>query len=622
MLDRYDQDLLLDYLEGELDADRRAQLDVKLVEDPQLAALLDEIARDRDALRSLPQAQAPTDLVHDVTNTLERQMLLDDTVDDTAPIPLSRGRALAGEPTRSISWGRVIGLTGLAASVALVAGILVITFDDTLERTANEFAASSPTDVEMDEASAIAEGANTDETSLEGLAALDKPDHTDGPPAPGSVSGPITDPTADASDAVRSSTPGTNDPRGDTPGINSLAGGAGFEGTGDQPVETLALRSAAAISAIQPRQQLVLFSESPEVSLEQLFEFCVANGIPVVAPDQQARVAQANGSARFRPEPGLDNNVSADGQSAEPIADYALLINESQLDSLVQSLNDNVTIDPKKLGKGSLISNQAALLTDLPEGTLRDNSADGNVNQALPKDATAVAKEQELFAGQQAIQLNKPDLGSPYANTRNAYNLLVQQQASYSQPRAPLSANKSLGVGEDEAGDTRAAQPETQPNADMIADLETVKPLAEADRGATAEEELKDGLAEQKAQDDRDFEQRKRSIDPTRGNWLNAHLPVSDTTPLLLDRRANQIDQPTKLVPVMIQRAKSQKVNTLRQRQQVEYASRGDRAKADVEAEPRESVKETEPADVAEPVEAEPLEAEPVKPAEPVEPSE
>ena len=49
MLDRYDQDLLLDYLEDELDADRRAQLDKMLAEDPQLAGLLHEMALDRAA---------------------------------------------------------------------------------------------------------------------------------------------------------------------------------------------------------------------------------------------------------------------------------------------------------------------------------------------------------------------------------------------------------------------------------------------------------------------------------------------------------------------------------------------------------------------------------------------
>lgn len=603
MLDRYDQDLLLDYLEGELDAGRRVQLDAMLAEDPELAALLHEMARDRDALRSLAQAEAPSDLVHDVTNTLERRMLLDDAVDETAPIPLSRGRALAGEPTRSISWGRVVGLTGLAASVALAAGILVITFDDTLERTANEFAASTPADTEeVDEESAVVDDA-IDETVAEGIAARVQPDHTDG--APGIVPKLATDPPADllaGIDNAHGRTPAAPEA---TPDLGPIADSAG-----GQPTETLALRSTAAISAIQPRQQLVLFSESPEVSLEQLIEFCVANGIPVVEPDQQARVAE-NRDLQFNPDPGLAEDVNEDTQADEPIADYALLINETQLDKLVQDLNDNVAIDPSKLGKGSLISNQAALLADLPEAAYRSDPVDQDVNRANVKDVAAGSEQQNTFTAQQAIQLNSPDLGSPYANTRNAYNLQTQQQAGYSQPLAPLTATRDsegarASVGGN-SGVATAPQPEAELAAPNSVDRESDKSLAEADRVDSAKEKLKDDAAEQKAQDKIEATRRKRSIDPTRGNWLSAHLPVADTTPLLLDRRANHTDQPTKLVPVMIQRAEPDKVNTLRLRQQVEYANRGNRAVTEAEGGAKEAaeVTDSERAEEAEPAEAE-----------------
>ncbi|MBX2852099.1 MAG: hypothetical protein KTR15_10175 [Phycisphaeraceae bacterium] len=615
MLDRYDQDLLLDYLEGELDADRRAQLDAMLAEDPQLAALLEEMGRDRAALRSLPHAEAPGDLVHDVTQTLERRMLLDEPVDDTTPIPISR--AMAGEPTRSISWGRVVGLTGLAASVALAAGILVITLDDTLQQTANEFADNTGADAEEETAeTADADEAAGDFDRPEGVAALDQPDGTSGLPTPG-----ITTPPADPAGAELAS--GIEEAFADrgeralfpdsTPGTG-LAARIGEGGAGDQPIESFAFGSTAAISVIQPRQQLVLLSESPEVSLEQLLDFCVDNGIPVVQPDQQANPAQPR-KPQAAPDPGLvASNTPAD--TDESYADYALLINEEQLDTLVQSLNNNVTLDPKRVDKGSLFSNQAALVEDLPEDAYRHRVPD--LGQAAVTDDTATPDTQEkafesgAFVEQQAIQLRSPDLGSAYANTRNAYNLLNQQQGGYTQKEQPLANVEPPATQAPKPAESDTS-PEPQPElieADQAtSESEAARALTPAEDAGDEDAEFGDTLNEDA--DNNGAQRLSRHIDPSRGNWLSAHLPLADTTPLLLSWRQGQADRPTKLVPVMIQRAEPEKVNTLRMRQQNEYANRSNGTTA-----------EAEPSVETEPLEDQPAEAEAPAQAQPTEPAE
>jgi hypothetical protein len=575
------------------------------------------MAKDRAALRSLPQAEAPGDLVHDVTQTLERRMLLDDSVDDTTPIPISR--AMAGEPTRSISWGRVVGLTGLAASVALAAGILVITFDDTLQRTANEFADNTGAETEE----AVAESAAEDESAaaaerLEGVAALDKPEGTNGLPTPG-ITTPPADPAAaelaggiDSAIADRGDGPDLPD---STPGAD-LTARHGEGGAGDQPIESFSFGSTAAISVIQPRQKLVLLSESPEASLEQLLEFCVANGIPVVQPDdQQANLSQALTPRNTAAAGSVLDNTSANADADEPYADYALLINEEQLDTLVLNLNKNVAVDPKGVNKGSLFSNQAALLEDLPEDAFRYNGTQQQ-RQPVAADDGAVQEAQEEAVEsnesfeQQAIQLRSPDLGSEYANSRNAYNLLTQQQSqgAYAQqeqapaqaePEADLVAPTPKGTA-----DGLTPKPQLEQVEDEQAMAETEGPHERAPADNVGVEKAAGGDVLNEDVRDNEAERLSRRIDPARGNWLSAHLPVADTTPLLLSWREGQADRPTKLVPVMIKRAEPEKVNTLRVRQQNEYANRGNiipEAEASVETErAEEQPAEIQPSEPAE----------------------
>ena len=600
MLDRYDQDLLLDYLEDELDADRRAQLEGMLTEDPELAALLTEMAQDRAALRSVPQAEAPAGLVHDATHAMERRMLLDDTAQDTGPIPLSRGRALATEPTRNVSWGRVVGLTGLAASVALAAAVLVIMFDDPLERTANELADNLPTETE---------DTDVDTNPVAGDLALAKPTDknaalthqsgsTDESLSAALASSPTDDAVQKSAEQLNESLILVDDPRhAGTPGSDASREKA-RDALTQAPV--LALQPTAAISAIQSEQQLVLFSDSPEVSLEQLVGFCIDNGIPVVqsdpisnSPDNRVEFDQA--VVRQAPfAPNDERQANADNNGTE----YALLINEPQLNALVTNLN-TINIDPTRAGKAALISNQAALLTDLPENRAQRHHHERDESTLDEQGWGHDAQPSQPIAQRQTRQLRSPDLGSADTNRRNNDNLQAQQQANYNRTAQSSTAADPLT--------TAPVRPEQNPNKDDVAqtNIEGVSPAVEemlpetdkADHKAQAETRnayqldigddqvapVTDAFRLEKAK-------QNLAIAPARGNWLSPHLPLANTTPLLLSWRGQQVDLATKLVPITIQRAETDKVNMMRMRQQVELANRLKKAAPDSDAAPEEAV--------------------------------
>ena len=564
-------------------------------------------------------------------------MLLDEPIDETGPIPMSRGRGLDHEPVRSISWGRVVGLTGLAASVALAAGIVVVMLDNPLDRTAAELAASpGPEAAENDEHSALADAAAPTGAALEGVVAEDSTNtaalaRTTDDAARITTEGTIDNPLDDADPDRLALGPEAPRPHTRTPGVPEL--GLPGEPEADAPLESFAFGSTAAISVIQPRQQLVLLTESPEVSLEQLFEFCVANGIPIVQPEQLARRDEAVGG-NFNNEPaaaiGAVVEEAAGGDTQVAFDDYALLINESQLDTLVRDFNNDVTIDPGRAGKGSLISNQAAVLAELPDdnayryGAPPERKAIPDV-QEQSDEAELVAKQRAEFTEQQAIPLQLPkDLGSAYANTRNAYNLQqTQQRASYTQQDDTDAAivertERPAAPDADDVTGAVASEPEPVP--------ESTKPLTDPRGIESAVTDAPELEAARDLESDTVARNREipiakpatpgRRIDPTRGNWLAAHLPVADTTPLLLHWRDDQAQSPTSLVPVMIKRAEPDKVNTLRKRQQVELASRLREAETQAEAETKaeDAAEQTEPVPATEATP--PADAEAAQPAE------
>ncbi|MCG3136658.1 MAG: hypothetical protein HJJLKODD_00493 [Phycisphaerae bacterium] len=69
-------DLLSAYLDGELEESAQAAVVVELQNNPQARQLLEEMRSARAALRTLPQAQVPGDLLEDIMAAAERQALL------------------------------------------------------------------------------------------------------------------------------------------------------------------------------------------------------------------------------------------------------------------------------------------------------------------------------------------------------------------------------------------------------------------------------------------------------------------------------------------------------------------------------------------------------------------
>ena len=65
------------YVDGELDAAGRAEIEAHLAANPQHQQLMEELRLQRDLLRDLPRAAAPADLLESVQSQMERSALLD-----------------------------------------------------------------------------------------------------------------------------------------------------------------------------------------------------------------------------------------------------------------------------------------------------------------------------------------------------------------------------------------------------------------------------------------------------------------------------------------------------------------------------------------------------------------
>ena len=115
MVEPYDEELLLGYIEGELTDEQAADVEAMMQQDARLAQLIKEIRADRDAVRDLPQPITPDWLMEEVDRLLERSMLLDATPADQI--------AVRGQQRHVL---RRIGMIGaIAAMVAVVASVLV-----------------------------------------------------------------------------------------------------------------------------------------------------------------------------------------------------------------------------------------------------------------------------------------------------------------------------------------------------------------------------------------------------------------------------------------------------------------------------------------------------------------
>lgn len=116
MVEQYDENLLLGYVEGELGEADRSTVEAWAEADPRLRQLLRNMASDRRAMRRIEAPTPPAWLMDEVDRRLERSMLLDE-----APIETPIGR----EPPRRVA-GRIGMGVAVAAMVVLSAGVIVV----------------------------------------------------------------------------------------------------------------------------------------------------------------------------------------------------------------------------------------------------------------------------------------------------------------------------------------------------------------------------------------------------------------------------------------------------------------------------------------------------------------
>ncbi len=79
MPENYDDQLLLEYIEGDLSTEKRGQVDRWIQEDPHLALMVRNLIHDRDELRNLYDPEPPNWIMLEVDQHLERAMLLGQT---------------------------------------------------------------------------------------------------------------------------------------------------------------------------------------------------------------------------------------------------------------------------------------------------------------------------------------------------------------------------------------------------------------------------------------------------------------------------------------------------------------------------------------------------------------
>lgn len=115
MADRYDEEMFLGYVEGDLPPAQREQFEALMEEDPRLRNLVAQIVHDRNALRAIPQLDPPASLRERPVEQLERGMLL-------GPVEPKR----AATPRRSRMYlPRLVTYAGLAAMLLLCVGLVI-----------------------------------------------------------------------------------------------------------------------------------------------------------------------------------------------------------------------------------------------------------------------------------------------------------------------------------------------------------------------------------------------------------------------------------------------------------------------------------------------------------------
>ena len=115
MTEKYDEQLILGYVEGELTPAQETRFRKLMGSDPRLHQLVDGLVSDRQALRQATDEPLPDDLVDRVVAVMERDMLLE---------PTSTQR-IAVKSVRRHYFRRIVAYSGLAAML-LISGLLVV----------------------------------------------------------------------------------------------------------------------------------------------------------------------------------------------------------------------------------------------------------------------------------------------------------------------------------------------------------------------------------------------------------------------------------------------------------------------------------------------------------------
>ncbi len=140
MDDRYDPNLILAYVEDELDEQQRADFEARFENDTALRDLVEQLAQDRVALRALPRDEPATSPADAAIAVMERDLLLGDT---PGPEPIVAGTI--GTPERQYTLLRWLTYGSVAAALALTGAVVVMTLTDTpLDDRAEQLAATDP----------------------------------------------------------------------------------------------------------------------------------------------------------------------------------------------------------------------------------------------------------------------------------------------------------------------------------------------------------------------------------------------------------------------------------------------------------------------------------------------
>ncbi|MEM1212783.1 MAG: hypothetical protein AAGI68_10855 [Planctomycetota bacterium] len=402
MIDRHDPNLLLDYLEGELPEEAAAEVAAAVRADPELRLLMEELGADRAALRAMPEAEPPSDLLEGVQAQLEREMLLGPPPE---PIPLARGHRNTQPPAAnqpSHLRDRLVFLGGLAALLALAAGITLYSLSQTslLNFAGQNTPPTTPAPVQPPRTATPAVPSATDPPSTFAVAPNPaSPEVAALPAAPTRLRNQPSDPSTAAwfigntSASMPSSMPGD---LGDSPPLSNSRADTFVDGVAialesaplEERVPTVSeatavpghAMQAVQVAAVPPdrlraladevrvvratgaqfrqgerslarpaQQQIILAAQDAELAEEELIRWAAQNRVAVLGIDQKSRPARVD----------LESRALADTEPLTlPETAASEASKESAAGSATSSLRAPTTPMPMPVGKSGALRRQ------------------------------------------------------------------------------------------------------------------------------------------------------------------------------------------------------------------------------------------------------------------------